>query len=198
MLAPHAASFLNNESMRKTITFTLLAVVAFTAQPTLAQLPANALYQWQSQDGTPTYSPDPPPAGVKYVVVDADLNPLPVQPAPSTVATGVVTAPAPAALPAPKKSIPKWKPVRYAQDPNAKPAASSQAIPVAATASAIAASQEANAGINTSPLSAECQLMKRETQILESYFAEAKTASEMDQAILKLQKKNNDFRQQCQ
>ncbi|MEM7258798.1 MAG: hypothetical protein AAF404_15595 [Pseudomonadota bacterium] len=180
--------------MRKNIIVTLLTLAALSAGPAMAQLPENALYQWLHKDGTPTYSPDPPPAGIKYVVVDADLNPLPVQPAPAaTAATGGAPAPAPAALPAPQKAIPKWKPVRYAQDPNLANKTASQAP----SAPPVTPAQESMTRLAPAPISAECLQLKRETQILESYFAEAKTAAEMDQAILKLQKKNNSFRQQC-
>jgi len=47
---------------------------------------ANVLYSWTHSDGTPTFSPDPPPKGVPYVVVGPDLQPLPNQSAPAASA----------------------------------------------------------------------------------------------------------------
>jgi hypothetical protein len=183
--------------MRNTVTI-MCALACLSGPIVLHALDDNALYQWQSKDGTPTYSPDPPPPGIDYVVVDSDLKPLPVQPPrpETTAATAAATpaTPAPAAIPAPpgKKSIPKWKPIRYAADPT---------LPskkrVTNTDGTAASAEQPVASLSTSPQSEECQLLRRETQILESYFAEAESAAEMDRAILKLQEKTNVLRQRC-
>lgn len=192
----HAASIAKNGFMR--IAFTLFAAtLTFIVPLTVHALDNNALYQWKGKDGTPTYSPDPPPAGVDYVIVDANLEPLPIQPPkPEPTATGLpATAPA-AALPAPvKKSIPQWKPIRYATDPSNKQR--TQATPRTAEQTTVDENSPPVTDFSTSQVSPECLLLKRETQILESYFSEATTDAEMDQAILKLQQKSDAYRKRC-
>lgn len=183
--------------MRNLISVIILTL-AVAAPYTTRALDNNALYQWKTKDGTPTYSPDPPPAGVDYIVVDADLNPLPVQPPrPDVAATSLPTTPAPAAIPAPvKRSVPKWKPIRYATDPSRKRLAK-EAAPSAKPAASAHEVPQPMAGVSSTQLNPECLLLKREAQILESYFAEATTDAEMDRAILKLQQKTETYRKQC-
>ncbi len=245
--------------MRKTITATLITLGAFLATPGLWALDDNALYQWTGKDGTPTYSPDPPPSGVDYIVVDAELNPLPVQPprvqtpppntdsAPAeagppalyrwtgkdgtptyspdpppigidyvavdadlnplnvqpprqeTAVAGVPSIAPSAAIQtlAPQKSIPKWKPVRYAQDPAKLAAKKNRENSQIAGTEVEKTSKDSTTSPGREPLSMECQQIRHEARVLESYFAEAATATEMDQAILKLQQKTQEFRSQC-
>jgi len=64
----------------------LLALVTHTAG-------ANPLYQWIEKDGTPTFSPDPPPKGVDYTIVGPDLEPLTGQPVPSINLSSMPTTP---------------------------------------------------------------------------------------------------------
>ncbi len=178
---------------------------------------AGPLYQWTTADGTPTYSPDPPPEGTDYIIVGPDLLPLAGQPvaganlakpqvtqpaaAPAAVtgakkSADVVMTPAPgaAAKPAPVqaplqapvtpvKTTPKtrWKPVQYANDPNpggAKPVFNTQeAAPAAVTAP-------------VSTVSSVCLNIRQQLSLLESQFANAYSATEMDNAIVRL----NQFR----
>lgn len=180
----------------------LLALVTHTAG-------ANPLYQWIEKDGTPTFSPDPPPKGVDYTIVGPDLEPLtgqtPVQaaaPAQPAKATTTAAKPAPATAPklagavvltpAPqdavqqpvKKAKPsKWKPVQYADDPN--PVASKPVITNSTKTSASV----------TAPLtrvSDECLGLKQQQLILESQFAGAHSPQDMDRAVLQL----NNFHKQ--
>lgn len=159
----------------------------------------NALYQWETQNGTPTYSPDPPPKGVKYIVVGPDLQPLAQQPAPltdaqrantgnSVAAASSATAKAPPVQP----PVKKWKPVRYANAPatNAQPIFKAKK-PIATTATPDIAA----------PIvyeSDDCLTIKREKLILESQFARASTDAEMDSAILSLHERSSEYRQKCQ
>ncbi len=180
-----------------------------TAPPTRVQVPLTApakappvaLYQWTSKNGTPTYSPEPPQAGVDYVVVDADLNPLPVQPkreSATTTPTRVqvpLTAPAKAApvKPAPE---PKWKPVMYAEDPALKPIRKKREISTEpnlppATDDLTVAATKPNLE------SDECLVMKRDKLVLESAFSKAKTDAQMDQAILKLKEASEKYNSEC-
>jgi len=173
---------------------------------------AAPLYQWTGSDGTPTYSPDPPPKGVPFTLVGADLQPLPANtatpqsalaptapraPAPAAVANSdataalrqlqkrsrdVVMTPPPTTIQttAPKT---KWKPVKYADDPNPtmnKPTFNSRAN-----------SAEVDPPIGL--VSAECLDVKQKLLLLESQFASAASAKEMDSAVLLLSafRKNN-------
>jgi len=63
--------------MMKSLKFTSLLLALVLSQTA----GANALYSWKHKDGTPTFSPDPPPKGVPYVIVGPDLKPIP-QPLP--------------------------------------------------------------------------------------------------------------------
>jgi len=179
--------------MKKHVNLIFLAFASLCCAQIALALDNNALYQWNTQDGTPTYSPDPPPLGVDYVVVDADLNPLPIQP-PRPTAAAVPSTPAPAALPAPKKSIPKWKPIRYARDPSidmAKRAAKAKSVQITET-------QQTESTTSSQSASPECQLLKRETQIMEDHFADTTNSAEMDQAILLLHEYRENYRNKCQ
>ncbi len=205
---------------------------------------ANALYSWKHKDGTPTFSPDPPPKGVPYVIVGPDLKPIPQplpglqqgnnqgtsptnngpinngqvnnsqsqpvtqQPLPQPAANNQATVPAatnaaPVANAAPVKRSgdivmtpapgslnnaapqqpaanvpatapqPDWKPVRYADDPNPR---QSTSVATARTA----APEPAQAD----QISVECLEVKQQLLTLESKFANAVTATEMDSAIV--------------
>ena len=181
---------------------------------------ANVLYSWKHKDGTPTFSPDPPPKGVPYVIVGPDLKPIPQPlpglqqdndqgnsqsppvaqenvPLPSTnptsaapvkSASDVVMTPAPGSIdstpaqPAAAASTPApatdWKPVRYADDPNpgnnstATKAPTSEIVPT------------------DNRISAACLDMKQQLLVLESKFANAVSAADMDTAIVGI----NSFR----
>lgn len=179
---------------------------------------AGTLYQWVGKDGTPTYSPDPPPDGVKYELVGADLKPLPknvdlsrpaaapaaktqvkkttVTQAPTGVeipVTGLPTAGLPAtAVPLhkkPKKAVPKWKPVRYADDPN-PPIKQTRKQAAKATSNPVSAAELAR----NQP---GCVKAKQRMVLLESQFAEAANDKEMDQAILQLREQKPVYLTEC-
>jgi len=191
---------------------------------------ANALYSWKHKDGTPTFSPDPPPKGVPYVIVGPDLKPIPqplpglqqgddqnsgngnsqsnsseqsppvaqqnvpesatssaatISPTASAAATtnapvkrggDIVMTPAPgsadATAPAASAAKSDWKPVMYADDPN----------PDANTPVEIPPAAEVPASDNQ--ISAECLDVKQQLLTLESKFANAESATEMDNAIV--------------
>lgn len=154
---------------------------------------AGTLYQWTGKDGTPTYSPDPPPAGVKYELVGDDLKPLPKnvdmskpvkianKPAAANRASNASVAPAqqPAAqtvIPQPmaKKPVTPWKPVRYANDPTPR-----AKKPVKAPKR----TQDPAAVASVSP---ECKQARQKMVLLESQFAQALTDEQMDAAVLQL------------
>ena len=202
--------------MMKSLKFTSL-VLALVLSQTAG---ANALYSWKHKDGTPTFSPDPPPKGVPFVIVGPDLKPIPqplpglqqsngqsngqnnnspTQPvaqqsapqssttassnvAPPKRATDVVMTPAPGSLnttaqqqttpaSAPK---PDWKPVIYADDPN--PGRKTSVTKTRSTEAASPADQ----------VSVECLDVKQQVLLLESKFANAESAAEMDAAIVSL------------
>jgi len=56
------------------------SVVALQIAALNMQAFAATLYQWTGEDGTPTYSVEPPPRGVQFVVIGSDLKPTPNQP----------------------------------------------------------------------------------------------------------------------
>lgn len=169
---------------------------------------ANPLYSWTTKDGTPTYSPDPPPEGTKYEIVGADLKPIAGQPTPpakpsspaqdtvvkaeAVAGDKIVLTPAPgsrdtAAAQTTARSTrtappPKWQPVIYADDPN--PKALKQEF------NATAATPEALAPLNQ--VSDACINFKQQVILLESQFAHAISAKEMDDAVVRL----NIFRKQ--
>lgn len=168
---------------------------------------ANPLYSWTTKDGTPTYSPDPPPKGVSYIIVGPDLQPLQGQPvtasatsaqAPqsssiaNTAASGnLVLTPAPGSANTPVKTAnnsasqpatprAKWKPVVYADDPN--PTANKPVIsaPAPSEVAPVSSNQQSN------QLSEACLNVRQKVILLESQFANAVTAKQMDDAIVKL------------
>ncbi len=175
---------------------------------------ATTLYQWTGSDGTPTYSPDPPPKGVSYTIVGADLQPIqgqapvtqtaaqpkvPAQALPNPQPTAqpstalptpftanrksnvvIVPAPGSAEQPqtTPKKSKTPWKPVKYADDPN--PGANQPVI--------TRATELENVEPPLSSVSSQCIAIKQKRLALEGLFANAQTAKEMDDAILRLSK----------
>ena len=181
--------------MRNLISGLLISSAVIAPMTNSAALENNALYQWETKNGTPTYSPDPPPKGVKYVVVGPDLKPLAIQPTVSDDAvadvkdsivtthstTNIVTDAAPAK---------KWKPVRYANAPS-----NNAQVIIKAKANQPALTNK----ITTLdvPVSRECQVIKRERMILESQFSRAKTDREMDDTILKLHEKSIEYGKQC-
>lgn len=171
----------------------------------------STLYQWTGKDGTPTYSPDPPPAGVEYQLVGADLKPLaknidlarpagtdaatspgrgtavaPVPaPAPAATATNAATAPKVLAAPAPvKKPAAPWKPVRYANDPKPKVSA---AVSDVVKPDPIALARR----------SPECNRAKQKMVLLESQFSRAITDEQMDNAVLQLREQKIALKSAC-
>lgn len=185
------------------VMFTALLLAQITGVAQTAG--ANNLYSWAHDDGTPTFSPDPPPKGVPYVIVGPDLQPLPDQnasPAAANVAaqpaatpatqannSGLVLTPAPgdanSAAPATAAAKPKsaWKPVKYADDPN--PGANQPVFTArAATPETIVP--------ETTQVSAECLTLKEKLMLLENQFANAVSAAQMDTAVVRL----NTFRKQ--
>ena len=207
---------LRHPDVREADTMKLLAYIpallAIVLHAPLAN--ANSLYQWTSKDGTPTYSPDPPPKGVQYTVVGPDLQPLAGQPAAPTSATPnnalgklplqnttqqkaaenntvqkskVVIAPTPKSLPE-KAPTPKWKPVKYADAPNAE-----QEQPV--FTGNVVTSSTIDSPVTT--VSDECLTIKQQLLILEGQFANAHTAQEMDQAVLRLSNYQKSNKGQC-
>lgn len=179
-------------TMNRLIALILLTAGAtFVTTPTIA-LNNNALYQWVTKDGTPTYSPDPPPDGVDYVVVDSNLQPMAVQPAKSPAMNSPAQKPQPQIAAKTKAPQPEWKPVRYAQDPALAQQKRNK------TKSASKQPQVAALSETTSMVANEaCLLLKREKLILESSLAKAKSDADMDNAILALHKKTMQYRQQC-
>jgi len=161
---------------------------------------SGTLYQWVGKDGTPTYSPDPPPEGFSFTLVDDNLEPLPNQPSapePKAATTGTKIEPVPVAsklqqpetpLPAPSPAT-KWKPVRYADDPALKQVEGKPAESKTVVSAAI--------GTPVKYVSPECLAFKQETMILESRFAQAKTDREMDEAILQLRSHTAGQKQIC-
>lgn len=170
------------------------------AIPVLANsaLENNALYQWDTKNGTPTYSPDPPPKGVKYIVVGPDLQPLEQQPAPLTDSQRsdanktVAAANNANAKVTPTLTAKKWKPVRYANAP------ANNAQPIIKTKRTIETSAVAEIAAPIAYESDDCLTIKREKLVLESQFARAKTDAEMDSAVLSLRDKSSEYRQKCQ
>lgn len=168
--------------------------VATATKPASVALPADALYQWKTKDGTPTYSPDPPPAGVDYTVVDADLNPLPVQPAAEAKVPNRVRVDLSRGIK--KAPQPKWKPVIYAQDPSLKNIKRNKSAN-AGTMSPQAGGDLAVAASAPVVESDACLLLKREKLVLESAFSKAKTDTQMDQAILDLKEASERYKNDC-
>lgn len=174
---------------------TLNKIAALLLLSLLSPAFAGQLYQWVGKDGTPTYSPDPPPDGLSYTVVGDNLEPLPEQPATGSVQTvSKKTAPeSNTENQLPKKNpvaaVPKWEPVRYANDPTIKQ-------PEEQTGKKTTV---ASASLDTPVkyVSPECVAMKRDQMILESRFAQAKSDREMDEAILKLGAHTAEQRRVC-
>ncbi len=183
--------------------FMLLFCSAVTASP---------LYSWTTKDGTPTYSPDPPPKGVSYVIVGPDLKPLAGQPvtpgAPSpsenktpttTAATSsnLVLTPSPgsksnATKTSAKSPSSKWKPVVYADDPN--PTANKPKISAAVSAPV---EDPLQSNQQTIQYSKECFKVRQKVLLLESQFANALTAQQMDDAIVRLNVFRNENKGNC-
>lgn len=186
-----------------------LATGLFLAISAGATVHGSTLYQWTTKDGTPTYSPDPPPAGVEYQVVGPDLKPLaknidltkPVAVAPNTgkrksvakapttvapttaKAAKIITAPTPLETPVKKPATP-WKPVRYANDP--KPRVS-DTVTEAVRPDPVALARR----------SPECNRAKQKMVLLESQFSEALTDEQMDRAMLRLREQNLQLKSAC-
>ncbi len=191
----------------------LLARLPVIAVPVLMALlhssvaNANNLYQWTGVDGTPTYSPEPPPKGVSFTMVGPDLKPIQGQtqsasnaPASAgrlkpTVSTGnsnLVMTPGPSTNPPAQATAatpkPSWKPVKYADDPNPD---SAQPVFKNSTVTAASISPPVNR------ITGECLAIKQRLLVLESQFANAQTATEMDQAVLRLSTFQKQNKGQC-
>ncbi len=180
--------------MKKIIALTLITFSTLICSLHVSALENGALYQWVGKDGTPTYSPEPPPDGIDYTVVGADLKPLAIQPEKTTVAATVPTR-VPVDL-TPKNEAPKppkWKPVRYAQDPSLKGIRKKKS---AAQSLSQEAANELTIAAN-SP-SDKCIYLKRDKLVLESAFSKASTDAQMDQAILKLKETTEQYKRECQ
>ena len=182
--------------MRPFISGLLISSVVMAPMTHTAALENNALYQWETKNGTPTYSPDPPPKGVKYVVVGPDLKPLARQPSPPVATANeaddaIITTSSNVAAASTAEPAKKWKPVRYANAPDGK---SQTVFKAKATAE-----PEVAASVTAAPFveSVECQLIKRQKLILESQFSRAKTDAEMDDTILKLHEKSREYGNKC-
>lgn len=172
--------------MRHLISTVLITATTIVPVISAAALDNHALYQWQTKNGTPTYSPEPPPEGVEYVIVGADLKPLAVQP-PKSAATADNNS-IPAQTPANKIPAPQWKPVRYANAPVTNPTRN-QPAPTTTVVAEVAA-----------PIileSDECLAIKRDKLILESQFARAKSSEEMDNTVLRLHTKSLEYKERC-
>lgn len=183
---------------------------------------ANPLYSWTTKDGTPTYSPDPPPKGVSYEIVGADLQPLagkPVtpttaQPQPqslqNTAITGnaagnLVLTPSPGSTAKPattktaaKSPSSKWKPVIYADDPN--PTTNKPKVNAAGAAPVTDPTQSIQPVNQVSPvnqLSEACLSVRKQIILLEGQFANALTARQMDDAIVRLNVFRNQNKGHC-
>ncbi len=150
-------------------------------------LSANAgnLYSWNSADGTPTYSPDPPPPGTVYTIVGPDLEPIeryrkPAQPAAEAPATATANA---------QPAKPKWKPVVFTD----APATGGQPAPVRKSKKDELTSQ-AKAGVADLT---ECMKIRRLITGLENSFARANSNAEMDQAVMALQEQTDLYQAQC-
>lgn len=185
--------------MRTLTAAVLMSVSLALPAPGNSALDNNALYQWDTKNGTPTYSPDPPPKGVKYIVVGPDLQPLVQQPAPltddqrsDTNNTVAAASNANAKVTPTLAPAKKWKPVRYANAPatNAQPI-----VKAKRTIDTTAVAEIAPPIIYESD---DCLTIKREKLILESQFARAKTDAEMDSAVLSLRDKSSEYSQKCQ
>lgn len=182
--------------MRNLISGLLVSSAIMAPITNSAALENNALYQWVTKNGTPTYSPDPPPKGVKYVVVGPDLKPLATQPTPTVDAATnakdtIITAGSTAAIATHTTPAKKWKPVRYANAPSNNAQVIIKAK--AATQPAMTAEIAAPEALETN----ECQVIKRERMILESQFSRAKTDREMDDTILQLHAKSMEYGKKC-
>jgi len=170
-----------------------------------SQVIAGSLYQWTGKDGTPTYSPDPPPDGVNYEIVGADLKPLQThagssqadaEPAPATTTLSQPISPiakSTADTQAQQKQVPSkpvvpWKPVKYADDPK------TQAPPRVAAAAVNKNTTKPTIAQNDSPA---CTLAKQQRAMLESEFAKATTDENMDRAILKLRDQKQIYQSAC-
>ncbi|OED38871.1 hypothetical protein AB833_17680 [Chromatiales bacterium (ex Bugula neritina AB1)] len=176
--------------MKKLTSFITLYLI-FTCQYAIA----GQLYLWHGRDGTPTYSPEPPPKGVAYTVVGDNLEPLKNQPAaaiasksntgessaPKTIITNQITDSS--VKPA------KWKPVRYANDPSLKRSGISVAKSKTVVQSAI--------GTPLAYETEECIGLKQTKLILESQFARATSDTQMDEVILKLREHQSAYDQRC-
>ncbi len=172
---------------------------------------ANNLYQWTGSDGTPTYSPDPPPKGVPFTMVGPDLKPIQSQaqsaptdqqtpqatagsqnPMVTTRKSNLVMTPDPSSGTEAPNSVakpkPSWKPVKYADDPNPDDAG-----PVFKNKTVTAAS--ISPPVNR--ITGECLTIKQRQLVLESQFANAQTATEMDQAVLRLSAFQKQNKGQC-
>jgi len=76
------------------------SVVALHISALHATASAATLYQWTGEDGTPTYSVEPPPRGIPFVVIGPDLKPAANQGAATAPTAVAKTAPAAAPKPA--------------------------------------------------------------------------------------------------
>lgn len=180
---------------------------------------ANQLYSWKHTDGTPTFSPDPPPKGVPYEIVGRDLQPLPAQPSASDVAanqipqipnTPSLNTPAIAAANAP--AIKRAGDIVMTPAPGSDNSAQAPANPALKPApdwkpvkyaddpnpdanQPVFSARNATADTITPPvnqISAECLDVRQQLMLLESQFANAVTGAEMDTAVVRL----NTFRNQ--
>jgi hypothetical protein len=187
-----------------------------------SSLLASNLYQWTGKDGTPTYSPDPPPDGVAYQLVGPDLQPLsapasqstttepaktastPAASQPTTAATPAVSQPA--AAPVAARALPKNGVAPLQPPASAKPAApvkpwkpvryADDPNPTAKATKKAEISEAANAVV-TARTSTPCVNARQKMVLLESQFAQAVTDKQMDKAILQLRDHQTVVQKAC-
>ncbi len=204
--------------------FALVTGIAMSASLSTSTI-AGTLYQWTGKDGTPTYSPDPPPAGVNYELVGADLQPLPKN-TDATKATQTATATTVSRAPKAPVAPPQGQSAENAgqnpslmqqaaqlatQEPAQQPAQQAPKKPIvpwkpvryandpnpAKKAQVRTSAANAPDPVSIARNSPACASARQKMALLEGQFAQSVTDEQMDAAILQLREHKPAFKAAC-
>ena len=172
---------------------------------TACQATANTLYKWTEADGSITFSPEPPAAGIAYDTVQTgSANPAPQRPLPQQAVTQN-------SLQAPnnvtRNRVTAAAPTEPAQDLAYAPAAA--ALPdgiawenpqdTANHADQLRRSGGSNSGlIGSTQKNSQCQDLEKRVMSLERRLRSKLTPDEVDNTVVAIVRYQNNFDQFCE
>jgi len=176
------------ERMKTTITQVIACSILLIGS---ASVQAEKLYRWIEPDGSITFSPNPPPAGVDYKTVNSATGENTQLPKQQNAVTASSAAPAQAPA-APTKPVTISK-LNYAPETSSAPARRVQ-TPKPAVAAATAANPAAQAAAKKQR---QCQDLGKRVVSLERRLRSLLTPEDMDNTVLAMARYQKSFDRFC-